>query len=143
MNHRVTKRPQVRQIGLTQVARFIARGLVITAFGVTVALASWLAFTPTEVTFLPWDKAEHFVVSWILTWLGLLASPRTSLLLVASGVVMLGGLAEYIQAHPAISGDGDFGDWIADICGVGAAIAPLAGRWFRAWLGQRAGSYLR
>ena len=71
-----------------------------------------------------WDKAAHFVAFGLILWsLGVLFRrlPRTMAALLA---VAIGGAVEVVQHFTGR--DPSWGDWLADILGVAAALALWA-----------------
>lgn len=83
-------------------------------------------------SFLPWDKAQHFVAFWSLTVLALLAFPRAQLLLVAGSLSGFGALIEVVQGLSFVHRDADVKDWLADTIAIGAVLLPMQlARWRR------------
>jgi VanZ family protein len=108
-------------------------------FGAAVLVIAYGCFAPASVgadSFIPWDKAAHFIAFYGLEFLGLFAFPlgprwRLALMLSAAGA-----LIELIQATPLVGRDADVFDWVADSLGVLAALAPLAADWWRTRLAR-------
>ncbi len=71
-----------------------------------------------------WDKAAHFVAFGLILWsLGVLFR-RMPRLWTAALAVAIGGAVEIIQGYTGR--DPSWGDWLADILGVAAALALWA-----------------
>jgi hypothetical protein len=73
----------------------------------------------------PWDKAEHFLAFYVLSFLAAAAYPRLSLAVVALWLSLFGAAIELVQALPIVHRDCDFWDWVADSAAISAALAPI------------------
>lgn len=77
-----------------------------------------------ETTGLIWDKAAHFVAFGLILWsLGVLFR-RIPRLWAAAIAIALGGAVEIIQSF--VGRDPSWGDFLADILGVAAALTAWA-----------------
>lgn len=76
------------------------------------------------------DRVEHAVVVYLLVMLGLVAFPRLPIWLPATGMIAFGVMVEAVQALPAVLGDAQAGDVVADAVGALAATLPI-------WLARR------
>lgn len=97
-------------------------------FILCVALTAFFALSPPSVHahVLPWDKADHFIAFFAITGAALVAFPRLHPVWIALVVSVLGGGIELAQALPFIGRDSNFGDWISNEVGIGAALGVLA-----------------
>ena len=86
---------------------------------------------------MPWDKAEHFLAFYVLTFLAAAAFPRKKFLLLGILLSAFGGLIEAVQALPIVHRDCDFWDWVADTVAIGAVLAPLALPQWCSWVRGR------
>src|SRR3954453_17068553 len=84
---------------------------------------------PPELPGEPNDKVQHVVAFATLGLLGAWAYAEAALLQLLSGLSLLGGLIEVVQANPALRRDSDVKDWIADTIACGAVL--LLVRWNR------------
>jgi hypothetical protein len=76
-------------------------------------------------SFLPWDKAQHFVAFYTLTVLALLAFPRVHVLMPAVALSGFGALIEVVQGLPIVHRDCDWHDWLADSIAIAAVLIPM------------------
>jgi hypothetical protein len=76
-------------------------------------------------SFLPWDKAQHFVAFYALTVLALLAFPRVHVLMPAVALSAFGALIEVVQGLPIVHRDCDWHDWLADTLAIAAVLVPM------------------
>ena len=88
------------------------------------------------IPLFPWDKAEHFAAFYVLAWLAAAAFPRRGLFGIAVALAAFGALIEIVQAVPSLGRDSDYKDWIADACGILAALTPMFLVWWRKYLGD-------
>lgn len=97
--------------------------LAFAVFAAAAAYAFWKAITPGDDTvgLIPWDKAKHFIVFYVLAVLGCLALPKSRLWRIGLVLVAFGGLIEIVQHFTGR--DMSWGDLVADFCGVAAAYA--------------------
>jgi VanZ family protein len=97
----------------------IPRRLRLVVFAAAVAVVLWATLAPTRD--LPsvnlWDKAEHAVAFFGLTFLGVWAMPRWRLR-VAAAMLALGVVIEIAQAVMPLGRDGDIRDAMADSVGI-------------------------
>jgi VanZ family protein len=113
----------------------LLRRAIQAVFVLAAAVAFLAAIAPAgdAPRLVPWDKAEHFIVFYVLTGLAAASFPRAPLWLVGVMLSGFGALIEITQAIPFIHRDCDYHDWIADTLAVAAVIAPtILVRW-RAW----------
>ena len=110
-------------------ALWLARGM----FALATAFVLYAAFAPPSdaPSLVPWDKANHFIAFYVLTGLAAASFPRTGWILLAAGLLALGGAIELVQALPFVGRDGAVGDWVADGAGIAAVLGPLALAWWR------------
>jgi len=64
-----------------------------------------------------WDKVQHMAVFAMLASLGFLAHER-SIFRVVIGLVVYGGLIEWLQGQFTVTRMPSIGDWIADVVGI-------------------------
>ena len=104
----------------------IPRRLRLLVFTAAVAVVLWATLSPARN--MPsvnlWDKAEHAVAFFGLTFLGVWALPNYRLR-IAAAVFMLGVAIEFAQALMPLGRDGDIKDAVADSIGIVAAL-PVA-----------------
>ncbi len=114
--------PSVSTQGRTWIA--VCRLVFVSACAVTLTSAF---VPPADAPHLfPWDKAEHFLAFYILSYIACAAFPRLRPGPIILGMLLLGGVIEIVQGTPWIGRDRDFWDWVADATGVAFALAPLA-----------------
>ncbi|MDB5458223.1 MAG: hypothetical protein JWP92_3808 [Caulobacter sp.] len=92
----------------------------------------WGALSPGDATpgLLPWDKAQHFLVFYVLAGMASLALPASRLWRLGLAVLAFGGLIELLQALPIIHRDAEWADLAADAAGIALAYGPMiVGRW--------------
>jgi hypothetical protein len=102
-------------------------------FVVAVLFTFYSAVVPPAkmpVHLVPWDKAEHFIAFYVLTYLGVAAFPRRSTLWLALVLSAFGAAIEIVQGTDYVRRDRDFWDWVADTIAIVAAIAPM---WLVSW----------
>lgn len=101
--------------------------LVFAVFVAASAFALWRALVPGDdsVGLIPWDKAKHFIVFYVLAVLASLALPRSRLWRIGLVVLAFGGLIEILQGLPIIGRDASWFDLLADACGICAAFGPM------------------
>lgn len=87
-------------------------------------------------SFVPWDKAGHFIAFYALTLLAIAAFPRRGYFVIGAALSMFGALIEVVQATPLVHRDADWHDWLADTLAILAVIAPI---FIARWRGTRAG----
>ena len=113
-------------------ARRRINSLVLVVFVAAAAFTLWRALLPGDdsVGLIPWDKAQHFIVFYVLTSLAVVALPASRFWRIGAVLLAFGGLIELLQAVPVIGRDASAGDILADACGVGAVFGPmLIARW--------------
>ena len=94
------------------------------------ALARALLPDNDSAGLIPWDKAKHFIVFYVLTALAVVALPASRFWRIGAVLLAFGGLIEILQALPVIGRDASAGDILADACGVCAVFGPmLIARW--------------
>ena len=112
-------------------ARKINR-LVLIAFLAASAYALAMALLPGDdsVGLIPWDKAKHFIVFYVLSILASLALPQSRLHRIGVVILAFGGAIEILQAF--VGRDASWFDLFADACGISAAFGPmLVSKWWR------------
>jgi VanZ family protein len=97
----------------------IPRRLRLAVFAAAVAVVLWATLAPSRD--LPsvnlWDKAEHALAFFGLTFLGVWAMPQWRLR-VAASMLLLGVAIEIAQATMPLGRDGDIKDALADSVGI-------------------------
>ena len=107
---------------------FANRRINALAFAVFVAAAAfalWRALAPDDGGFglIPWDKAKHFLVFYVLTALAITALPASRVWRIGLTLLALGGLIEVLQSF--VGRDAAWGDVLADACGIAALFGPI------------------
>ncbi len=107
---------------------FRSRKINLLAFLVFVAaalFALWRALLPDDGGFrlIPWDKAKHFIVFYVLTALAITALPASRFWRIGVVLLAFGGAIEVLQAF--VGRDAAWGDLFADACGIGALFGPI------------------
>jgi VanZ family protein len=113
-------------------ARQINR-LVFVVFLAASAYALVGALLPDNdrIGLIPWDKAKHFIVFYVLSVLAGLALPQSRLHRIGLVILAFGGGIEVLQA--LVGRDASWLDLFADACGISAAFGPmLVSQWWRA-----------
>ncbi|TCS10188.1 VanZ family protein [Caulobacter sp. BK020] len=96
------------------------------------ALAKALLPDNDSLGLIPWDKAKHFLVFYVLSILASLALPQSRLHRVGLVLLAFGGAIEVLQALPIVHRDASWFDLLADACGISAALGPmLVSQWWR------------
>jgi VanZ family protein len=94
------------------------------------ALARALLPDNDSIGLIPWDKAKHFIVFYVLSVLAGLALPQSRLHRIGLVILMFGGAIEILQAY--VGRDASWLDLLADACGISAAFGPmLVSQWWR------------
>lgn len=76
------------------------------------------------------DKVWHATAFYVLTLSAACAAPRLPIAYTAAALAALGVAIELLQRLPAVNRSMSFADWIADLVGIAAAVAPaLVWRW--------------
>ena len=95
------------------------------------ALARALLPDDDSIGLIPWDKAKHFLVFYVLSVLASLALPQSRLHRIGLAMLAFGGAIEVLQAF--VGRDASWFDLLADGCGISAAFGPmLVSKWWRA-----------
>lgn len=95
------------------------------------ALARALLPDDDSIGLIPWDKAKHFIVFYVLSVLASLALPNSRLHRIGLVILAFGGGIEVLQG--LVGRDASWLDLFADACGVSAAFGPmLVSQWWRA-----------
>ncbi len=107
---------------------FRNRKINAAAFAIFVAAAAfalWRALLPDDggVGLIPWDKAKHFIVFYVLTALAITALPASRFWRIGLVLLAFGGMIEVLQAF--VGRDAAWGDVLADACGIGALFGPI------------------
>ena len=80
------------------------------------------------------DKLWHFLAFYVLALNAACAAPGVRLILLAAGLIGLGGLIEALQLLPQIGRSGSLFDVMADVAGIAAALGPvLVLQWRSRW----------
>ncbi|MEJ2816849.1 VanZ family protein [Caulobacter sp. CCG-8] len=94
------------------------------------ALARALLPDDDSVGLIPWDKAKHFIVFYVLSVLASLALPQSRLHRIGLVILAFGGGIEVLQG--LVGRDASWFDLFADACGISAAFGPmLVSQWWR------------
>ncbi len=112
-------------------ARKINR-LVFVVFVAAAAYALARALLPDNdsLGLIPWDKAKHFIVFYVLSILASLALPLSRLHRIGLVILAFGAAIEILQAF--VGRDASWFDLFADACGISAAYGPmLISKWWR------------
>jgi|SRR6478752_52658 len=112
-------------------ARKINR-IIFVVFLAASAYALMRALLPDDdsIGLIPWDKAKHFIVFYVLAALASLALPQSRLHRIGLVIVAFGGGIEILQG--LVGRDASWLDLLADACGVSAAFGPmLISQWWR------------
>ena len=112
-------------------ARKINR-LIYIVFVAASAYALAKALLPGDDTtgLIPWDKAKHFIVFYVLSILASLALPQSRLHRIGLVILAFGGAIEILQGF--VGRDASWFDLFADACGISAAFGPmLVNKWWR------------
>lgn len=85
----------------------------------------YAALAPGDDTagLIPWDKAKHFIVFYVLTALAITALPASRFWRIGLVLLAFGGMIEVLQAF--VGRDAAWGDVLADACGIGALFGPI------------------
>ncbi|WP_421736668.1 VanZ family protein [Caulobacter sp.] len=99
--------------------------LAFAIFVAAAAFALWRALLPDDggLSMIPWDKAKHFIVFYVLTALAITALPASRFWRIGVVLLAFGGLIEVLQAF--VGRDAAWGDVLADACGIGALFGPI------------------
>lgn len=80
--------------------------------------------------FIPWDKAKHFIVFYVLSITASLALPQSRLFRIGLVMFAFGGAIEILQGF--VGRDASWFDLFADTCGISSAFGPmLVSKWWR------------
>ncbi|CAN5295289.1 VanZ superfamily protein [soil metagenome] len=94
------------------------------------ALAKALLPDNDSAGLIPWDKAKHFIVFYVLSILASLALPLSRLHRIGLVILAFGAAIEILQAF--VGRDASWFDLLADACGISAAYGPmLVSKWWR------------
>ena len=94
------------------------------------ALARALLPDDDSAGLIPWDKARHFIVFYVLSVLAGLALPQSRLHRIGLVILAFGGAIEILQS--LVGRDASWLDLFADACGISAAFGPmLVSQWWR------------
>jgi len=99
--------------------------LAFTIFVAAAAFALWRALLPDDggMGLIPWDKAKHFIVFYVLTALAITALPASRFWRIGLVLLAFGGMIEVLQAF--VGRDAAWGDVLADACGIAALFGPI------------------
>jgi hypothetical protein len=109
----------------------LLRRLFILSFWLCIAIAYIAAIVPGRdaPAAFTWDKANHMLAFFTVTFLCRLAYPRLPVPLIALSMAAFGGAIELTQALPFIHRDAEWDDWFADCAATSAGLLivwPLA-----------------
>lgn len=102
------------------------------AFFIAATVTLVLALAPTAgPTIGNADKVQHFLAFYVLTLAGAAAfRSRRSLRWLTAGMAFYGALIEVLQAVTPFGRSPDIKDWLVDLLGISAVVAPLLlGAW--------------
>lgn len=87
----------------------------------------YAALAPGDDTagLIPWDKAKHFIVFYGLTFLAVVALPRSRWWKIAVVLLAFGVGIEILQGLPIVGRDADAFDIVADTLGIGFFFGPI------------------
>ena len=100
--------------------------LAFVTFVAAAAFALWRALLPDDgggANLIPWDKAKHFLVFYVLTALAITALPASRFWRIGVVLLAFGGAIELLQA--IVGRDASWGDLFADACGICALFGPI------------------
>lgn len=93
------------------------------AFWLAALFAFVMAIVPQPVELPVSDKWQHMAAFFVIATLGRAAYPRLRRRTLLAAMIAFGGLIELVQMIPALHRDSEWGDWLADIVAVAAALA--------------------
>ncbi len=93
------------------------RLLFVLIFWAAVSLAYVEAIIPGRdmITLSHWDKMNHMIAFFTITFLGRAAYPRVPIIVLFGAMTAFGAAIEISQAMPFIHRDAEWDDWFADI----------------------------
>jgi VanZ family protein len=102
----------------------LLRRLFVFVFWLCIMMAYVAAILPQREAprGLGWDKLNHMLAFFTVTFLFRLAYPRVPVLVVALSMAAFGGAIELSQAIPFIARDAEWADWFADCVAVGVGL---------------------
>lgn len=109
-------------------------GLLVFIAAAAFTLYAALAPGDDSQGLIPWDKAKHFIVFYGLSFLAMLALPRSRFWKIGGVLLAFGVGIEILQGLPIIGRDADIFDVVADTCGIGFFFGPIV---VRSWLDAR------
>jgi VanZ family protein len=110
--------------------------LGMAAFVAAVLFTLYAALAPGDdaPALIPWDKANHFIVFYGLSFLAMIALPGSRFWRIGFVLLGFGICIEILQSLPMVGRDADALDVVADICGIGFYFGPTV---VRAWLDRQ------
>ena len=101
--------------------------LGIAGFVAATAFTLYAALAPGDDTpsLIPWDKANHFIVFYGLSFLAMIALPKSRFWRIGLVLLAFGVGIEILQGLPMIGRDADLFDVVADGCGIGFFFGPI------------------
>ena len=104
--------------------------LGLAVFVAATVFTLYAALAPGDDTagLIPWDKAKHFIVFYGLTFLAMMALPKSRFWKIALVLLGFGIAIEILQSLPVIGRDADIFDVVADTLGVGFFFGPIVVR---------------
>jgi VanZ family protein len=98
----------------------LLRRLFVLAFWLCIVVAYVAAILPQREAprGLGWDKLNHMLAFFTVTFLFRFAYPRVSFWMIALLMAAFGGAIELSQAIPFIARDAEWADWFADCAAV-------------------------
>ncbi len=100
--------------------------LAFVTFLAAASFALWRALAPDDgggADLIPWDKAKHFLVFYLLTALAITALPASRFWRIGGVLLAFGGAIEILQGF--VGRDAAWGDLFADACGICALFGPI------------------
>jgi VanZ family protein len=99
--------------------------LVFVVFTAAALFTLWRALLPDDggLGLIPWDKAKHFIVFYVLTALAITALPTSRFWRIGAVLLAFGAMIEVLQAF--VGRDAAWGDLLADACGICALFGPI------------------
>jgi len=100
--------------------------LAFVTFVAAASFALWRALAPDDggaSNLIPWDKAKHFLVFYVLTALAITALPASRFWRIGAVLLAFGGSIEILQG--LVGRDASWGDLLADACGICALFGPI------------------
>jgi VanZ family protein len=100
--------------------------LAFAVFTAATLFTLWRALAPDDgggSSLIPWDKAKHFLVFYVLTALAIIALPSSRFWRISVVLLAFGGAIEILQG--LVGRDASWLDLLADACGICALFGPI------------------